>query len=93
MKKYIGVLYSAGLYALNKNRNCSFNLISSKCDTSYINYTFSFSFVSCILSSNKNTLVSLSINLKKFVKMSIFIEKLLFLLYYYYIINKYFLIL
>ena len=73
MKKYIGVLYSAGLYALKKNNsNCSFNLISSKCDTSYINYTFSFSFVSCILSSNKNTLVSLSINLKKFVKIIIF---------------------
>ena len=68
MENYIGVLYSEGLYALKKNRNCSFNLISLKCDTSYINYTFSYSFLfSCILSSNKNTLVSLSINLK-FVK-------------------------
>ncbi|WP_300716080.1 hypothetical protein, partial [uncultured Brachyspira sp.] len=75
MKKYIGVLYSAGLYALKKNNsNCSFNLISSKCDTSYINYTFSYSFLlTCILSVNKNTLVSLSINLKKFVKIIIFI--------------------
>ncbi|MCZ9928429.1 hypothetical protein [Brachyspira hyodysenteriae] len=73
MKKYIGVLYSAGLYALKKNNsNCSFNLISSKCDTSYINYTFSSSLDSCILLGNKNTLVSLSINLKKFVKIIIF---------------------
>ncbi|MCZ9926759.1 hypothetical protein [Brachyspira hyodysenteriae] len=73
MKKYIGVLYSAGLYALKKNKsNCSFNLISSKCDTSYINYTFSSSLDSCILLGNKNTLVSLSINLKKFVKIIIF---------------------
>ena len=73
MEKYIGVLYSAGLYALKKNRNCSFNLISSKCDTSYINYTFSYSFLfSCILLSNKNTLVSLSINLNKFVKIIIY---------------------
>ena len=72
MEKYIGELYSTELYALKKNRNCSFNLISLKCDTSYINYTFSYSFLfSCIFLGNKNTLVSLSINLKKFVKIII----------------------
>ena len=76
MEKYIGELYSTELCTLKKNRNCSFNLISLKCDTSYINYTFSYSFLfSCILFGNKNTLVSLSIYflIFKFVEIIILI--------------------